>query len=295
MTQIHPAQEIVIALGAEHSPEEALRLLDDLEKSLTQRPIRADECAQGSAPVLLLPSVALVNFNDMHDLKEDRHRRMMFAEICGRATYLLARESLDPLSVIEKEIGNAHTRWVAMVMDGLCDAEIAGRAHRNADGENLLHLLIRHSILDYHAPHEILRMYAGQSEGGHLHPDWLNAVRVSDGATPLHVLWCGQGGAPAHIKRARTSLESWQAYEVHSDAVLNTKALMELGADLDRENTNGESILDLMLAARQDGFWNWKPNVEGLDWVEPLLIDYEASLISKKTARPQGARASKRL
>ena len=281
-------EDVIQALCLVAGTADAEKVLSWLSSALEQQPLRGDERAEDGRFLQEVLENGLRHLepgqHEIHD--EDRAR---WADL-SQAAYLLAKHSQRPLSVIAQLSSEAHSSWLCSVITALCEREEEGDIDRLPNGECILHQLCTHenSGLEF-----FLRLFPEMK----LHPDWFACIRTTDGATPLHVLWSLTEGGPFRVNDARVNGGSmqWMAYEHHSNTVRETKVFMDRGADLMSKDHAGNTVLDLMIQARAQGFWEWMHNEAGIEWIVPVLRDYERVMIDRATLSAAAVLAPPRL
>lgn len=257
--------------------ERAFKFAADLLDNAT---LRGDEVDDQGQFLLVLPSIAMIGSSDN---KKSQEFNNQFVSRLGTLTKRLVMACENPLPAIEASMSETHTKWLASCITALCKLETEGSPHRNARGENILHIVCREfdSGIDF-----LLKIDSWMQ----IYPDWLNAPRLEDAYTPLHVIWCNDTGAPAKIRGLAESggPVAWMAYELHSKTVHETGCLLALGAKADQPNAAGVKPIEMMMTAYKGEFGEWKPNEAGIDWIEQVLREYEPTWIAERTQIAEG-------
>jgi hypothetical protein len=256
--------------------KDAPKVLGWLEDCLAQHPIRGDETAENGALLHQVLSDAMIEhvINKHGRSDEESHRCTDLASVAT----IMVHASANPLPAIAELIGKTHSTWLCSVIDALAEQESRGNIHRLHDGGCILHALCANE----QGHLEFLMKIAPAMK---VHPDWFTCARNTDGATALHVLWSSSEGGPHWVARRRDmgGTLQWMAYEHHGDTVRETRVFMDQGSKLMSTNHAGQTVVDLMVQAREGGFWDWMPNEAGVDWILPILRDFDRVLIDRAT------------
>lgn len=275
-----PLIQAVQLVCASETVEHLERAFNNAAALLDHTTLRGDEVDGQGQFLLVLPSSAMAEISDNKKIQSFNDQ---FMSRLATLTKRLVMACENPLPTIEASMNETHTKWLASCITALCKLETEGAAHRNARGENILHIACREfdSGVDF-----LLKIDAWMQ----IYPDWLNSPRLGDAYTPLHVIWCNDTGAPYKIRGLAESggPAAWMAYELHSKTVRETGCLLALGAKADQPNAAGVKPIDMMMTAYKGEFGEWKPNEAGLDWIEPVLREYEPTWIAERTQIAEG-------